>query len=174
MKHEGFLIQNAGLQPRLYRTAWGMVTLGFWVAYLYLWLPAATLAMWAAGVRLAVMELYLHQHKIDVFLLSVLPLLAVMTGVLLIGWAEINRVWFVGKERRGQVPNVSIDRVAAALQTPQPIAHALQELKIAVLQMDTDAIPYMVVDGAPQLIPAAQPTTMPDVVLAPLLPAVEA
>lgn len=171
MKHEGYLIENTGLQPRLYRTAWGAVTLAFWAGYIYLWLPAVTLVMWLAGVRLAVVELYLHQHRIDMFLLGALPVLAVASAVLLIGWAELNRVWFVGKERRRAVPDVRIERVAASLQAPAPIAHALQDMKIALVRMDADAIPYAVAVGGLDALPVAQAATAQP---APSLPALEA
>lgn len=172
MKHQGFVIANATAQPRLYRTAWGVVTLAFWAAYLYLWLPAATLLMWVAGVRLTAIELYLHEHRIDVFVLSVLPLLAMVAAALLIGWAELNRVWFVGKERRLDVPDVQLDAVAVALHAPLAIARALQETKIARLRMDADAIPCAMVDCAADPLPTLHggtPATAP-----PFLPAVEA
>ncbi|MFC0677853.1 poly-beta-1,6-N-acetyl-D-glucosamine biosynthesis protein PgaD [Lysobacter korlensis] len=154
MKHEGFIIQNSGLQPRLYRTVWGAVTLAFWAVYFYLWLPAATLLMWVAGVRLAVVELYLHENRIDTFLLGALPVLAVTAAALLIGWAELNRAWFVGKERRRDVPDITIERIAATLKAPQAIAHSLQDMKIALIRMDADAIPYAVADGRTGAIPA--------------------
>jgi biofilm PGA synthesis protein PgaD len=154
MKHNGYVIQNAGLQPRLYRTAWGAVTLAFWAVYVYLWLPVATLLIWLAGVRLAVVELYLRENRIDTFLVGALPVLAIAAAALLIGWAELNRAWFVGKERRRDVPDISIERIAATLNTPHSIAHALQEMKIALIRMDADAIPYAVADGRTGALPA--------------------
>ena len=87
MKFDSRLIRKPMKQPRLQRAAWGFVTLGFWMVYVYLWTPLVTLLLWLLGIRTAFFELYVREHAIEPFLLFSLPLLALACALLLISWA---------------------------------------------------------------------------------------
>ena len=160
MKFDSRLIERPNAQPRLQRTAWGVVTMVFWGAYFYLWAPVITLVMWLLGVRASVIELYLREHKVDPFLLVVLPLMALSTAVLLIGWAEFNRYRYAGKERRQPLDDVGIEQVAAALGATMALAESLGRAKIAVLQMDAAARPLAITDIA---LPTGLPVGLPGI-----------
>lgn len=141
MKHDSPLIQNPGSQPHAERAAWGVVTALFWLVYLYLWMPLATLALWLLGVRLAVFELYLRKHQVEPFLLFLLPLLALIAAAVLIGWGEFNRWRFRGKDKREGMSDISHQEVAHAFGASPQLAATLQAGKIVVLTMDDNAAP---------------------------------
>lgn len=143
MKYDSKLIQNSHLQPRAERTAWGVVTALFWLVYLYLWMPLATLILWLLGVRLAVFELYLRKHQVEPFLLFLLPLLALIAAAVLISWGELNRWRFRGKDKREGMTDIGHREVAQAFGATAALAATLQDSKIVVLTMDDTATPRM-------------------------------
>ena len=141
MKFDSRLIRKPRKQPRLQRAAWGFVTLGFWMVYVYLWTPLATLLLWLLGIRTAFFELYVREHAIEPFLLFSLPLLALACALLLISWAEYNRLRFSRADRRSQPRSATLPDVAEALGTPPAVARALVLGKVTVLHMGEDARP---------------------------------
>lgn len=141
MKYDSRLIQNPHLQPLPERAAWSAVTGLFWLVYLYLWMPLATLVLWLLGVRLAVFELYLRKHQVEPFLLFLLPLLALIAAAVLIGWGEFNRWRFRGKDKREGMSDISHQEVAQAFGASARLAATLQAGKIVVLTMDDTATP---------------------------------
>lgn len=141
MKFDSRLIRKPMKQPRLQRAAWGFVTLGFWMVYVYLWTPLVTLLLWLLGIRTAFFELYVREHAIEPFLLFSLPLLALACALLLISWAEYNRLRFSRADRRSQPRSATLPDVAEALGTPPAVARALVLGKVTVLHMGEDARP---------------------------------
>ncbi|WAC64347.1 poly-beta-1,6-N-acetyl-D-glucosamine biosynthesis protein PgaD [Pseudoxanthomonas sp. SL93] len=142
MKFDSRLIRKPMKQPRLQRAAWGFVTLGFWMVYVYLWTPLVTLLLWLLGIRTAFFELYVREHAIEPFLLFSLPLLALACALLLISWAEYNRLRFSRADRRSQPRSATLPDVAEALGTPPAVARALVLGKVTVLHMGEDARPH--------------------------------
>lgn len=138
---EDRLIQNARTLPVFRRTFWGFITAVFWVVYVYLWLPLITLAMWFFGVRQARLELYLRTHSFDTYLLVVLPVIAVLTGLALVAWAEYNRRRFREGDRRATTPPVGHGAIVCDLGGTEIIARALASHQVCVLQMNDDAVP---------------------------------
>src|ERR1017187_7341901 len=47
-----FIIDRPSLQTARQRLIYGSVTLGFWVLWIYLWLPIVGLIGWALGIRI--------------------------------------------------------------------------------------------------------------------------
>ena len=141
MKFDSSIIHKPRSQPALQRGFFSIVTLFFWVAYAYLWLPLVTLALWLLGVRTAVFELYLREHQVEPFLLVSLPLLALASAVLLIAWAEYNRYRFRAKDRRSAHADVGRGDIAIAFGSSNEVAQALSTSKVAVLKMDDAATP---------------------------------
>lgn len=138
---EDRLIQNARSLPLARRTFWGLVTAVFWVLYVYLWLPLITFVMWYLGIRQARLELYLRNHSFDPYLLIVLPIIAVLTGLALVAWAEYNRNRFGGGDRRNATPPVPHKTIVFDLGGNSEIAAALAEHRVCVLHMNEDAVP---------------------------------
>ncbi|MEL1264746.1 poly-beta-1,6-N-acetyl-D-glucosamine biosynthesis protein PgaD [Pseudoxanthomonas putridarboris] len=141
MKFDSRLIHQPKKQPRLHRTAWGFVTLGFWMMYLYMLAPLVTLVLWLLGIRTAMFELYSRDHQVEPFLLVSLPIMAGLCAVMLISWAEYNRFRFGGMDRRSRQSDVTVHEMAAALGASDKVARALKQAKVTVLHMDDQAHP---------------------------------
>ena len=134
------IINRPEREGRVPRTAWHMLTAVAWLAYLYLWLPLITLIAWVAGVRTAYGKLYQDQ-VVDSFLLLVLPVIALVCGAVLLGWAEYNRARFAGEERRSPMPSVGDAEVASALGADTATVDALRSSRIIAVAMDPQARP---------------------------------
>lgn len=135
------LIQKPRQQPRLQRTAWGFVTIAFWAFYFYLWAPLVTLVSWLLGGRLAWLQLYEYKQTVDPFVVIALPVMLVCCAVLLIAWAEYNRLRFTGKERRSPHEDVPHAEIARDLGASPALAAQLAEGKSVTLHMDDHARP---------------------------------
>ncbi|MFT4197189.1 MAG: poly-beta-1,6-N-acetyl-D-glucosamine biosynthesis protein PgaD [Pseudoxanthomonas sp.] len=139
--YEHLIIHKPRSQPRVWRLTWRLVTVAFWALYFYLLQPLATLLLWLLGLRSAVVELYEPHNGPDFFLLYALPAITVLCWLLVIVWAEYNRLRFRGLDRRRPSQNVSLPQVAAALQAPEELAERLATTRVAVLHMDENARP---------------------------------
>lgn len=144
MKADASLIRVRGAQPPLQRTLWGVVTFAFWAFYVYLWMPALTLALWLFGARSAYEQLYRRSDQLDPFLLVILPAVALVSATVLILWAEYNRARFTGRERRGTFPDVPIEEIAAHFGAGDGVAAQLATGRISILHMDESAQPRRV------------------------------
>lgn len=149
------LIQNPRNVPRTSRTLWGAVTLLCWAAYFFLWLPLVTLLLWLLGVRQSYIELYLRKNEIDPFLLTFLPILALIAGLSLILWAEYNRARFSGDDRREPMDSVSHNKIAIELGATTEVTRRIRDEKCCVLHMDDHANPITLTS---RLKPVAQST----------------
>ena len=141
MKFDSRLIHKPRKQPRLQRTAWGFVTLGFWMVYLYMLTPLLTLVLWLLGIRTTLLELYTREHQVETFLLFSLPIIAGVCTLMLISWAEYNRFRFSRGDRRAQRADVGQHEMAVALGASDKVANALAHSKVIVLHMNEQAHP---------------------------------
>ncbi|MGO1002419.1 poly-beta-1,6-N-acetyl-D-glucosamine biosynthesis protein PgaD [Lysobacter sp. CA196] len=163
-KHDSRLIHRPGAQETWTRTWWGVVTGAFWLAYLYLWIPVATLLMWLLGIRRTASELYLREHGVDPFLMLVLPATAAVVVALLLLWAEYNRWRFASakSERRGVQADVPLDEVADRLGASAELAQALNQGRISVLHMDPNhAVPLSLTALTPPTVSQPFPPVKP-------------
>lgn len=154
MKIDLRLIHKPEKQSATRRTAWGVITGVFWLIYAYLWLPLLTLILWVLGMRTTVFELYLRDHKVEPFLLIVVPVIAVIAAVILIIWAEYNRARFAGMDRRHPADNIPIHIVAADLGANEAVTASMATAKIVVLHMDDNAHPA---SATVRQVPAPKP-----------------
>lgn len=113
MSYHPMIIDRPDLQSKAERLGWGSITLAFWGLYVYLWLPLLTLGAWWVGVKL------FNYHMIElkgytslIHLLGSYSAIILVISVVLIGWAEINRMRFKNQMRRMDSSEVSIDEVA--------------------------------------------------------------
>lgn len=123
------------------RTMFGLMTFLAWSLYLYLWLPLLTFLLWLLGGKTAYLRLFEEPPTLDYRVMLHLLLVASVTGLLLMGWAEYNRIRFRGVERRSAPPPVGIADVAVALRASEAMALALQDARIATVAMDEAAVP---------------------------------
>lgn len=125
--------------PRATRTVHGVLTLMAWAIYAYLWLPLLTVLAWMLGIRTAFVELYVRHNRVEHSIFVALAVLAVVTTLLIVGWAEYNRQKFGGHDRRTAPDHVDADEVAEALAAPKDIHAQLLHAKSATLKLSKDA-----------------------------------
>jgi biofilm PGA synthesis protein PgaD len=135
------IIQNRK-QPKLQKTIMGTLTLFAWIFFFYLFMPLITLLLWFMGVKTAYIEIYQRNNSFDTVLLYTLPAIALVCGIILLLWAEVNRYRFSGEDRRTAPEDVTLEDMARTLNAPIGVARKMQSSKITVLKMDDSANPY--------------------------------
>ena len=130
------------------RFASGALTAAAWSLYAWLWVPLITAVAWFLGIRTAYLRLYLYENEIDTFLLAALPLIALVCGVLLIGWAEYNRARFADADRRKRREKVGDEQVRVALGATAMLAAKLRDGRIVQVALDDDARPTAATSGS--------------------------
>ena len=95
------LIERSDLQSPHQRTLYGALTLGFWMFWVYLWVPVLAFLAWVLGVEQA------YKYMIDfggyhdlLRLLGIYGLIIALLGGTLVGWAIYNILRFRGVENR--------------------------------------------------------------------------
>lgn len=142
------IIHRPERQHPLWRALWGLVTLGFWGVFLYLWWPLLTLILWALGLRLAFLQLQLPADPQGAFVLRQLLLIACACMVVLLAWAEYNRRRFQDRDQRRRVPALPKEQIARGLGASAQLAARLSTARIATVQLDEQAIPRQARLGA--------------------------
>lgn len=142
------IIHRPEWQSRRQRTLYAAITLVFWAAWFYLWMPVMTFIAWLFGFRLA----YEHMIGLDGYLglanlLGVYALVIAIMGSSLIAWALYNYFRFKGVERRAARPAVDISmlcdsyrvdhqRLAQWQQAHRLVIH--QDAHSNIIGVDTD------------------------------------
>ncbi|APP85068.1 poly-beta-1,6-N-acetyl-D-glucosamine biosynthesis protein PgaD [Xanthomonas hortorum pv. vitians] len=132
------LPQRLGRSRRL---AYGAATAGAWMVYFYLWAPLATLIAWFFGLRSAYTELYLKHNALDPFALGALPVIALMSAITTVGWAEYNRLRFAKADRRKRRRTVLEPEVDQRLGATEQLGSLLRHSRISSVAMDKFARP---------------------------------
>jgi len=107
------IIEKPELQTITQRYGWSSVTFFFWILYIYLWIPLITLVAWLVGAKLFhlnMIQLKGYEGLVDN--LGLYSLIIVLISVILIGWAEIDRMRFKNKLRRLDHEEVTISDIA--------------------------------------------------------------
>ncbi|MDI1298490.1 poly-beta-1,6-N-acetyl-D-glucosamine biosynthesis protein PgaD [Methylotenera sp.] len=107
------IIERPELQSMTQRYGWKSVTFAFWMFYVYLWVPLITLVVWWVGVKLFHTNMIeLEGYKSLVDKLGVYSAVILIISMILIGWAEINRMRFKNRIRRLDNNELSVAEVA--------------------------------------------------------------
>ena len=130
------------------RLASGALTAAAWSVYAWLWVPLITAVAWYVGARTAYLRLYMYENEIDPFLLAALPLIALVCGALLIGWAEYNRARFANADRRRRRETIDDEQVRVALGATPALAAKLRDGRIVQVALDDDARPVAATSGS--------------------------
>jgi biofilm PGA synthesis protein PgaD len=141
MKYDSRLIRKPYAQAPVKRAVWGFVTAAFWGLYIYMWLPLITLLLWLMGVRTTFFELYARNHHVDSFLVFAIPAIATACALVLITWAEYNRLRFSSRDRRAPQRDVTPAEVAQKLGATSELAEMLGQAKVTTLRMSERAEP---------------------------------
>ncbi len=106
------IIEHPEWQTPGQKVGMGLIAFGFWLLWVYLWVPFLTLAVWVAGLYA------IGHHSSALFarlvsLLEAFPFTPVLLMVgSLIGWAAYNVVRFRGFSRRRPKPGLAIEHQA--------------------------------------------------------------
>ncbi len=133
------IIDKPELQSNIHRYGWGSVTFVFWMIYIYLWLPLITLVAWWFGAKL----FHLHMIQLDGYkgLLGNLGLYAVIIVVIsmiLIGWAELDRMRFKDKLRRLVNNTVTVGEIAQKYNMHEDDLTQLRQKKSMLVHFSDD------------------------------------
>jgi len=90
----------------------------------------------------------MYENEIDAFLLLSLPVIALVCGILLIGWAEYNRARFANADRRKRRVKTDQEQVRIGLGASAALAARLRDGRIVRLALDDDARPVAVTSGS--------------------------
>jgi biofilm PGA synthesis protein PgaD len=107
------IINSPSLIEAPVRLGLGLVTAGFWTAWLFFWRPVALVFSKMTGIPNPA-DLLVFGDGLRSFL-QVLPwylLVVLLMGTVLIGWANLNWVRFSNKERRSARPPVTPEAMA--------------------------------------------------------------
>ena len=124
---------------RVRKSAYAVIAATAWLIYLYLLLPGATFLAWMIGVRTAYVQLYVYNNPFDPFLLLSLPVIPLVCGVTLIGWAEYNRFRFSNADQRKRRKDPSIEQVEDKLHAEHELTEHLRHSRIAIVRLDGNA-----------------------------------
>jgi len=136
------VINKPQLQGKNQRYIYTVITLLFWLVWIYLWLPLLSLAAWAVGFE------FFYQHMIIlegldglIDLLGLYLLVIFILGTALLFWASYNLIRFRGKDKRKlQVPidirgmaeyhGVDMTQLAAGLKSRRMLVRHYDDGKI--------------------------------------------
>ena len=138
---DNLFIHRPALQSGAGRQLYRVLTLLAWAVYLYLWLPIATLVLWWLGTRLGMRELGSYPESMDVELFWLLLKALGIALLLMVGWAEYNRIRFQGQDRRKRQPPVSPLSTAEVLGVDPMVAMHLQRARRTIVATNAKAIP---------------------------------
>ena len=127
--------------------------------WLYLWLPLATLALWAlGGERFYEHMVVLEGYRSFLEHLRLYQSVIVTMAALYLGWALVNQIRFRGVERRRRPPAVRPEEMARFFGVDEAQALALRSAPRAVIHHGPGgAIERIELDGDGSRPPALPP-----------------
>jgi biofilm PGA synthesis protein PgaD len=128
------IIERPERQSSRQRWLYGVMTLGFWLIYIYLWLPLITLAGWTFGVWRGYDILVLAEgfRAFRTLLVWYGLGIGVFTGSLVL-WAGYNIVRFRGVDRRQPALPLELGEQAAYYGVPAGALAAWRQERILVV-----------------------------------------
>lgn len=154
------IIERPDLQSPPQRLVSAGLTVLFWAAWVYLWLPVVALLGWAFGVSRFHREMVVEHG--DRALLHVLGWYALAIGLLagaLVCWALYNLIRFRGRERRTTRTRVDVAQIAAQAALAPDALQAWQRERVLYVAHDASGR-IIAVDTRPA--PVAQPANAAD------------
>ncbi|MDR2878066.1 MAG: poly-beta-1,6-N-acetyl-D-glucosamine biosynthesis protein PgaD [Chromatiales bacterium] len=139
MSRRPLIIQNAQLQTSRQRYAYAVLTLVFWVIWLYLWTPLITLVAWLFGAE-RFYDAMIVQGGIELVksLIGIFSLLILGMGTVFGGWAVYNR-WLVrGRDKRRGSPPVTDIELCEHFQITAEQLQILRSSRHAVVAHNDD------------------------------------
>ena len=129
----------------------GLLTVAFWVLYVYVLLPIFTLVLWVFGVRTIYDEIFgLKGYMALIDILKNGGLITIAILAILAGWAFYNYRMFVSRgERRSSRVSISNDREISRLLSVD--LDGLESIrKLHRLRVKIDGEHYLIVKDSPE------------------------
>ena len=129
-------------QSKTQRTLGQALTLGFWLFWVYLWLPLISLLAWLFGFQLFYERIFVQQGFQR--LLDILPVAAagvlILSGGLLI-WAVYNYLKFRHRHRRTHVERVEPNEIALHFGMDSTVLAQDRESRLLLVRHDDEGNP---------------------------------
>jgi biofilm PGA synthesis protein PgaD len=129
------IIERPDRQSSRQRWLYGMMTLGFWLLYIYLWLPLITLAGWTFGIWRGY-DVFVLAEGFRAFRMLLVWYglgIGVFTGSLVL-WAGYNIARFRGIDRRQSALPLELGEQAAYYGVPAGALAVWREERILVVR----------------------------------------
>jgi biofilm PGA synthesis protein PgaD len=135
------IIEKPELQSNIHRYGWGSVTFIFWMIYIYLWLPLITLVAWWFGAKLFNLQMIqLEGYKGLLGNLGLYTIIIVVISLILIGWAELDRMRFKDKLRRLVNNTVTVEEIAKKYNMHEHELTQLRQKKSMLVHFSADGL----------------------------------
>jgi biofilm PGA synthesis protein PgaD len=155
-RHSGLkspIIERADRVSPRQRTLYGALTLGFWLFWLYLWVPLLALLAWLLGLQQAYKYMIvLGGWQEVVRVIGTYSLIILLMGGALLLWAAYNIYRFGGVENRTAALPVTPAEIGRQFgQDPEAVAHWQNAQRLYVTHDDDGRIGRVdiLADGAP-------------------------
>lgn len=146
------IIERADLQTRGQRTLYGVLTVGFWLFWIYLWVPVLALLAWLLGVQQAYEYMVVLEGWRSVAqMLGFYALIILLLGGALLAWAGYNILRFGGADKRtAPLPVTTVDIGRHFGKEEKSVARWQSERRLYVAHDDDGQIDHVeaLVNGA--------------------------
>lgn len=134
------IIEHPEWQTPRQRILLGFLTLVFWMAWFYLWIPFISLLAWIFGIRIFQYHMIeLEGYKGLVDLLGWYALVIFLLGGSLVAWATYNIQRFNKVARRNPRPVVSIEAQAKHFNVDNNELEVWRNSQLLVIEYDDDS-----------------------------------
>lgn len=125
------LIRRPEAQRKVHRRLYQLFTVLVWAAWLYLFVPLATLVLWAAGLRTAWVESGLATDPLNVASIQWIGALALVAALVLVVWGELERRRYTAKMHRHVREHGELRTVAEGMQMRLADVYRLRDARLA-------------------------------------------
>lgn len=125
------IIRRPEAQRSLHRRLYQAFTAVVWLAWLYLFLPLATLLLWVAGLRTAWIENGLASDPVNASAVRWIGLLALLAAAALVVWGEIDRRRYTARKNRHVRQHDELRTIAEGMHMRLADVYRLRDARLA-------------------------------------------
>jgi len=157
------IIDRPDLQAWQHKAIFGTLTAAFWVVWLVLWLPLATLLGWLFfGYQFQFHMIRLDGYQGFLKLLTIYAMVILAMSCLLIVWAKYNHLRFRGMDRRKWVAAPTVEQLAVLHQQSVDTIEQWRSYAVMTVHHDqrgtiTRVVPALTENQDEELLEVLQP-----------------